>query len=96
MFEVLFDLPLNLHLYAMVMAALLPFSFHVFSHYFEGSYLKGLAFDTSTGFERSLTKGDVSSPDLPKDTHVFIITKCVKRKEAPDGDQDDHPILLTP
>lgn len=95
MFEILFDLPLNLHIYALVMAALLPISFHVFSHYFEGSYLKGLAFETDTGIERPIANGDLLSPDLPKDTQVVIITKCVKRKEAPDGDQDDHHTLLT-
>ncbi|WP_077622323.1 hypothetical protein [Sediminibacillus massiliensis] len=94
MFEVLFELPMNLQFYICLMSALLPLSLHIAKQMMDGPSNSYTLLRTSNGCERSLVGGVQVSQDCMFDTIICCITTCIKRKDAPDSDNDDHHTLL--
>lgn len=96
MFEVLFDLPMNLQFYVLLMSALLPISLHMASKYIDGSYHTWSFIENGAVYEKYIIKSLRYGIDLTFHILILCITKCIKRKDSPDGDsEDDHHLLFT-
>lgn len=96
MFEIIFDLPIDPQLYVLFVSVLLPISLHIALQYINGAHNPYSFIKTSSVYEKYITKGLRYSTHLSFHTIIICITKCIKRKDSPDADNDDHHLLLTP
>lgn len=92
MFDILVDLQMDLQFYLLLASAMLSFSFIVFP------YVSRTYDSSSLTKNRSIYESDIINKllykDLPINTILIFIVTCIKLKESPNGDNDDHPLLL--
>ncbi|GGC78890.1 hypothetical protein GCM10007216_06740 [Thalassobacillus devorans] len=96
MFEFLFDLPLNFNIYLLFLAVLVPSSILLAVQFLESPAFTSELLHSEAAVERTFSKGQLAAAVLPKQTQVFFITRFMKRKDAPDDDNDDHCPPHTP
>ncbi|MFZ3580031.1 hypothetical protein [Virgibacillus sp. DJP39] len=96
MFEFLFYLPMDLQFYVLFMSALLPLSLLVVHQYIDRSDNLYYLVKTRSTYNIYTTNSLLNHTDLPINTIIIFIKKCIKLKDSPNGDNDDHHLLLTP
>ncbi|WP_430786586.1 hypothetical protein VBD025_14195 [Virgibacillus flavescens] len=93
MFDFLLDLPMDLQFYILFISAMLPLSFVVYPFlnriYHSSSFTK-----TRTIYDASITN-KLQYKQLTINTILIFITTCIKLKNGPNDDDDDHHLSLT-
>lgn len=94
-FEFLFDLPVDLQFYVLFMSVLLPVSLTVVYHYLDRSSNLYSFAETRSIYDGYNSNSLLNNTGLTVNTIIVFITSCIKLKESPNGDNDDHHLLLT-
>lgn len=96
MIEFLFEIPMDLQFYLLFMSALLPLSLLVVHQYLDTTYTARSFAATKSTYDVYITKSLLHHTVLRVNTVIIFIATCVKLKDSPNDDDDDHPLLLTP
>ncbi|WP_085523462.1 hypothetical protein [Tuberibacillus sp. Marseille-P3662] len=94
MFEMLFDLPMDLQIYLFLMSALLMISLQSAWSYFPGTYYFYAFYGTKPIDRAYIIKSLRYSVGLTLHQIVDWITRCAQRKDRSSDDDDDHCLLL--